>query len=729
MLDGLAGLADRRGGLVVIASVVAAVAAGAIGGGVAERLGPFDDDDPDTESIRTKERFERATGVEADPGIVALVTAPSGRIDSPEGRARVAEVARELRREPKLGRVRSPFERGGSPAMISRDGRSAFVSAHARASVDSEDASEAVTERLGSAANVRLGGEALAREEANETVEEDLRTAEMLAFPFLFVLSFVFFRSLVSAALPLIVGGLSIVFTFLAIRIVSEGVEVSVFALNLVTGLGLGLAIDYSLFMVSRYREEIARTGVGREALLRTVQTAGRTVLFSSLTVAAAMASLLVFPQRFLYSMGIGGTIVALIAAAVALVVLPAVLALLGERVNALAPRRLRRAAAAEAEAVEEGAWYRLSRFVQRRPGRIALVSAVVLIAAGIPFLRVELTTVGPETLPRESEPRQVYEQLGARFAPNQDQPVTVGAETRDPGAVRELAGRLRSIDGVISVRPPARLERELWRIDAVTRTDPLDRRTQEIVKEVRALSAGFEFGVTGEAAEFIDLKKSLAHHMPLALALLALTTIVVLFAMTGSVVLPIKALVMNVLTLSAAFGLLVLVFQDGRLEGLLDFEGPGALDASQPVVLFAIAFGLSTDYGVFLLARIKEARDRGVPDGDAVAVGIQRTGRIVTAAAILFAVAIGAFATSRMVFIKEVGVGTAAAVLIDASIMRALLVPSLMQLLGKWNWWAPRPLRRLHDRFGPRESAQRRDRGAVTSASCARSCSRRARP
>jgi RND superfamily putative drug exporter len=256
-------------------------------------------------------------------------------------------------------------------------------------------------------------------------------------------------------------------------------------------------------------------------------------------------------------------------------------------------------------------------------------------------------------------------------------------------------------VPGVAAVRDPVRAGEGLWRIDVVSRSHYTKRASEDLVREVRRQPAEFEFSVTGEAAQFVDLKASLRHHMPFALGLLALTTLVILFAMTGSVVLPIKALLMNLLTVSAAMGLLVFVFQDGRLEGLLDFTSPGALDTTQPLVLFAMAFGLSTDYGVFLLSRIKEARDAGATDGDAVAIGLQRTGRIVTAASLLFAVAIGAFATSRVIFIKEVGVGTAAAVLIDASIMRALLVPSLMQLLGRWNWWAPRPLRRLHRRFG----------------------------
>jgi RND superfamily putative drug exporter len=702
MLDRIAALASRRGKRVVIAALVAAILAGAMGGSVADRLGPFSADDPDSESIRASKQLESASGLDADPGVVAIVT-PGGRVTSRSGRARVSEVARELRATPGIALVRSPFERGGSKAMIARDGRSAFVTGTQRDTADDEAVTDSVEEALGSATDVELGGGLLAEQQANTIVEEDLRTAELIAFPILFLLSFWFFRSLVASALPLLVGGLSIVLTFLALRVISEGVDLSIFALNLVTGLGLGLAIDYSLFMVSRYREEIAVSGPGPEALARTVRTAGRTVLFSSLTVAAAMASLLVFPQEFLYSMGVGGLVVSLIAAGVALVVLPAVLALLGGRVNSLAPRRLRRAAEEEATELTRGAWYRISRFVQRRPGRIALVATVVLVAMAAPFAGASFTTVGPEVLPHDSEPRQVFDELRAQFPANQDTPLIVAAQARDQAEAGRLARRMEKVPGVSAVRDPVRASDGLWRIDVVSRSHYTEPASEELVADIRALRTGSssEFGVTGEAAQFVDLKASLRHHMPFALGLLALTTVLILFAMTGSVVLPIKALLMNLLTVSAAMGLLVLVFQDGRLEGLLDFTSPGALDTTQPLVLFAMAFGLSTDYGVFLLSRIKEAREAGASDSDAVAIGLQRTGRIVTAASLLFAVAIGAFATSRVIFIKEVGVGTAAAVLIDASIMRAFLVPSLMQLLGSRNWWAPRPLRRLHERFG----------------------------
>jgi RND superfamily putative drug exporter len=278
---------------------------------------------------------------------------------------------------------------------------------------------------------------------------------------------------------------------------------------------------------------------------------------------------------------------------------------------------------------------------------------------------------------------------------------VVVAAHTRSAAAAGQLAQRLRTVGGVAAVAPPRPAGPSTFRIDAFTPASDLSEASQSVVRRIRALDAPFPVGVAGRTAAFVDQKSSLAGHMPIALAWLAITTFAVLFLFTGSVILPLKALLMNALTISAAFGLLVLVFQHGRLEGLLGYTSQGALESSQPVVLFAVAFGLSTDYGVFLLSRIKEARDSGIPDREAVAVGLERTGRIVTAAALLFCVAIGAFATSRIIFIKEVGLGTAVAVLIDATVVRALLVPSLMELLGRWNWWAPRPLRRLHARFG----------------------------
>jgi RND superfamily putative drug exporter len=539
-------------------------------------------------------------------------------------------------------------------------------------------------------------------------VQEDLARAELLALPLLFLLSLWFFRSGVAAILPPLMGGLSIVLTFLALRIASEFMSLSVFALNLVTGLGLGLAIDYSLFIISRYREETAKHGYGPEALRRTLGTAGRTVLFSSLTVAAALASLLVFPQRFLYSMGVGGVVVALLSASVALVVLSSTLALLGPRVNALSPKWLRRAADSDARPTESGAWYRISRFVMRRPAPIAVLSATFLIVLGLPFWNIKFTSVDATVLPTSTQARQVDTALKTQFPNNNTAPVVVQVHAPPGGEADAVATKIQQLPGVAAIAQPQQLGNQpLSLINVVpSNSSTVSDGAQNVVRDIRALDTPVDVGVTGATAHFVDLKKSIAHHLPYALGLLALTTVVVLFLFTGSVILPFKALLMNALSLSAAFGLLVLIFQDGRLEGLLSYVSQGALETTQPVVLFAVAFGLSTDYGVFLLSRIKEARANGASDSEAVPIGLERTGRIVTAAALLFCVAIGAFATSRIVFIKELGVGTALAVLIDATIVRALLVPSLMELLGKWNWWAPKPLRRLHQRIGLDEAA-----------------------
>jgi uncharacterized membrane protein YdfJ with MMPL/SSD domain len=434
----------------------------------------------------------------------------------------------------------------------------------------------------------------------------------------------------------------------------------------------------------------------------RTMMTSGRTVLFSSLTVTAALASLLVFPQRFLYSMGLGGSLVALIAAGLALVVLPAILALLGTRVNALAPAFLEARAERDARPAESGFWYRLSRFVMRVPGRIAIASAAFLIVLGIPFLGIEFTFVDAQVLPSSASARQVDDALRADFPPFRDTPIQLSIAGNEADA-KGVAKRAGKVPGVAAVQPPIRLDRDDYAVEVISKNTALSDESQDLVDDLRGLQGGGL--VTGFTASYMDLQDSLVEHLPLVLAIVAAVTFVVLFLMTGSVILPIKQLLMNFLGLSATFGILVWIFQDGRLEGLLGYTSQGGLESTMPVLLFAVVFGLSTDYGVFLLSRIKEAHDGGASDSESVAIGLERTGRIVTAASLLFAVAIGAFVTSEIIFIKENGLGTALAVLIDASIIRALLVPSLMELLGRWNWWAPRPLQRLHARIGLSEA------------------------
>jgi uncharacterized membrane protein YdfJ with MMPL/SSD domain len=708
MLTRLADLLHAHGRRVLIIAVIGAAICGAFGSGVARHLSPYGANDPATQSVQATDRFQAVAGRQLDPGVVALITSRNGPVTSAATRQRIVSVSRQLHAEPAVARVVSILTTP-NPAMVSMDRTQTYVLAYFKPLSDSrlKDVAQQLEHRFAGQPDVTLGGGAIANAQANTQVGHDLARAELLAFPFIFLLSLLFFRSLVAALLPPLLGGLAIVTTFLALRIVAGFADISVFALNLVTGLGLGLAIDYSLFMVSRYREEAATSGFGRTALRRTMQTSGRTILFSSVTVAVAIASLAIFPQRFLYSMGIAGALVALLAAMLALLVLPALLAVLGPRVNALAPRRLQRAADRDARPAQSGAWYRLSRFVMRRPGPIAAISAGVLIALGIPFFGIKFVTVNASVLPHSASARQVDDALAQSFPPNRTQPleVVVGAPATAP-QVRALRTELRQLPNVSAVSPAQPGSATTSLISVAPTRPPLSAASQQLLHDVRALHRPFYLGVAGQTAAYVDLEHSLKAHLPAVLGVIIAATLIVLFLFTGSVVLPVKAVIMNALSLSAVFGILVLIFQDGRLEGLLGYQSQGALDATQPIFLAAVAFGLATDYGVFLLSRIKEARDAGAPDSEAVAIGLERTGRIVTAAALLFAVAIGAFATSKLVFIKELGIGTALAVLIDASIIRALLVPSLMELLGKWNWWAPAPLRRLHDRIGLQEDA-----------------------
>jgi len=700
MFDALARLADGRGKLVVGLAILFFLVAGVVGGGVADKLDPYGADDPDTETVKAAQHLQAAG--HRDTSVVVLIeNAPpeSSRTDQ-----RVARIQEKLADDRDVASVAS-IDSTRQLDFVAEDGKAQYLAVALKPTDDKEwqAAAEQIADDLAGEPGVKVGGPALAQAQVNDQVESDLKRAEMLAFPLLFLLSLLFFRSLVAAALPLLVGGLAIVGTFLTLSIASEFGSISIFALNLTTGLGLGLAIDYSLFVVSRYREEIAKDGPGLPAMRRTMATAGRTVLFSSLTVAAALASLLVFPQRFLYSMGLGGAAVALLAAAVSLLVLPAVLTLLGNRVNAGAPKFLQRRAEADARPDSEGFWYRLSRFVQRFPGRIAIATTVLMLTLGIPFWSIEFTSVDAQILPQDRSARQVDDVLRADFPPFRDTPIDVLVTGANEGQVTAIGERIARLSGVDRIFSPTEFDNGDTLIQAIAATPHISAASQETVRQIRDLEPppGATIQVAGATADFVDFQSSLVDHLPVAVAIVVIATLLILFLMTGSVVLPVKALVMNVLNLSAVLGILVFVFQDGRLESLLGYTSQGGLEQTMPVLLFAIAFGLSTDYAVFLLSRIKEARDGGATDSDSVAIGLERTGRIVTAAAVLFAIAIGAFATSEIVFIKQNGIGTALAVLIDATIIRALLVPSLMELLGKWNWWAPGPLRRLHDRIG----------------------------
>src|ERR687887_1585384 len=422
MFGGFASFVHRNRRRVLLFALVGIGIAGVFGLGVAKRLSPYGDSDPSTQSVQATNHYQAATGRQIDPGVVALVTA--GDIRNAGAERRVRQVEGELRASRDIATVTSYYD-NHDPAMVSRDGRSTYVVAYFEPKSDSriQDDAKRLESEFAGQRDVELGGGAIADAQVNTQVGNDLARAELFAFPFIFLLPLLFFRSLVASLLPPLLGGLAIVATFFALRVLASFADMSVFALNLVTGLGLGLAIDYSLFMVSRYREEAAASGFGVAALRRTLQTAGRTIVFSSLTIAAAVASLAIFPQRFLYSMGIGGALVALLAASLALIVLPALLAVLGPRVDALAPRWLARAAERDARPDERGAWHRLSRFVMRRPAPIAVASAALLIALGLPFAGVKFIDSDASVLPPSASSRQVNDALNRQFPPNRTAP------------------------------------------------------------------------------------------------------------------------------------------------------------------------------------------------------------------------------------------------------------------------------------------------------------------
>jgi uncharacterized membrane protein YdfJ with MMPL/SSD domain len=717
---------------VLVAAAVLFVLAAVLGLPVTGTLGSSSKDfqNPASEEERTDTAITAATGQAPYDNVDVLLRVRREIVEDPAAQHATGVLMGLLAAQPGFQRgvdyrgARTDRGPGTAPSaggashsapLLSRDGRETAVLAAfatmpegtaAISRVRAELAKPSLRAQL-AGIGVRFGGVALTSQELNERTTSDLGRAELLAFPLLLLLSFWFFRGLVAALLPLLVGGFAIVLAFLLLRLIDQFTPISVFALNIVSGMGLGLGIDYSLFVLYRYREQLAGGASASEAIGHTQRTAGHTVLFSCLTVAAALTSLLVFPIRFLYSMGIGGAIVALCDGAIALVVLPAVLIVLGPRINALAPawlqRRAERSATAEVAAGENGGWWRLAHGVVRRPVPVALISATVLLAAAIPALRLQFTSPGANLLPVAAESRQVERAFARNFPANVGEATEIVLEGSSSSARRLAAAAAASAGPLASVAAPVYLDRGTWSIALLPHGSPFSETQQRLLARLRALAHRDGALVGGATAFFVDQKAAIAARVPLAAAILLVLTAGFLFVMTGSLTIPIKAIAMNVLSVSVAVGLQVLIFQDGHLSGLLGFTPIGGLEESSLVLMLVFAFALATDYEVFVIARIKEAHDQGLGNREAIALGIERTGRIITAAALLFCVAIGALATSQLFFTKQLGIGGALAVAVDASIVRALLVPALMALMGDWNWWAPGPLRRLHDRLSLR--------------------------
>ncbi len=706
MLTRLGRFTVRRRRLVLSLTAMFVVAAAVFGTRAFGVLQGGGFDDPSSESARAASLVDHRFA-EADPDVVLVVRGRHAGVDDPTVRDAAASVVASVRTVPGVDHVVSYWDAGSPTEMRSDDGRAALVLVNARgdddAVADTVETLRAVAGRVTSAVSVDVGGAEASGLDITSTVQEDLGRAELIAVPITLVLLLIVFGGIVAAALPLAVGAIAVLGTFLSLYVLGSVTDVSIFAINLTTALGLGLAIDYSLFIVSRYREELrAGRSVG-DAVVRAVETAGRTVTISALTVAVSLAALLVFPQYFLRSFAYAGIAVVLLAMVAAVVTLPALLAVIGIRIDALhvlprrAPRRIHD---------HTGFWYRNTRRVMRRPMPIAIGVIVVLLALGAPFLRVRFGTPDDRVLPESAPSRIANEQLRTGFSGNAAEsfPIVIdGRGHADHASVERLAADVSHLPGVARVDGPYP-GTDAVRLAVVPSIEMVSPRGESLIRDVRAVETPLHVAVGGRAAELVDTKASIADRLPLALAMIAVATAVLLFLLSGSVLVPVKALVLNALSLTATFGAMVWIFQDGHLSGLFGFTPTGTLDTTTPILMFCIAFGLSMDYEVFMLSRIKEEHDRTGDSDEAVAVGVERTGRIVTFAALLLSVTFFAFATSNVSFITMFGFGLGLAVLMDAFVIRGTLVPAFMKLAGDANWWAPRRLRRLHDRIGIRE-------------------------
>ena len=696
----------RRSLQVLLIGVFVVLGAAAYGAGVFDSLSQGGFDDPATESSREL-TAERAGFGNRTVDVIAVYSSDSLDVDDPAFKDAVETTLADLPQDT-TAQVVSYYDTK-SADLVSDDGHATQVLISLAGDTQDQYLThyDELTPHLNAdGLDLSLAGPFATYNDVNHISETDLRKAETLSAPVVLILSLLIFGSLVAAFMPVVVGVIAVIGSLAVIRVLAQFVEVSIFSVNVITLIGLGLAIDYALFIISRFREELGRLpedepDAVRTAISITMTTAGRTVLFSGLTVAAAMSSLLVFPQAFLKSMGYGGIAAVLVAMTAALTVLPALLRLLGRRIDAgRMPWRRNRPVFTDSD---HGAWARLAHAVMRRPVIVAVVVAGALLVVASPFLGVKWGSVDYRVLPADAPAHLAADELNERFGPERSTAnlLVQGASASDLSAYTSL---VEAVPGVVQVRPVDQ-EGDITLLQAVWDGNSQSEASQQVVRDLRDIDApSGSVLVGGLTADTVDLTASIGSHLKWMGLIVISVMLVLLFIAFGSLVLPIKAVLMNAISVTASFGVVTWIFQGGHFEGFLDFESPGFLDATQPILMLAILFGLSMDYEVFLLSRVREQYDRTHDNTESVAVGVQKTGRIITSAALLLAVVIGAFSISGIVFMKMIGLGMLIALLVDATVVRALLVPATMKLLGAANWWAPAPLRRWWDRHGFRE-------------------------
>lgn len=660
-------------------------------------------DDPNSDSAEVTQLLKDEFDV--DPSeLIVLVDLP-GDADSitpagPEYFPLVQELTDEIADVEGVESVVNYYMLGSPPALKSEDGTLIFVLVDIDNDIKQAPVVAEIVDTYSGdyqGADVHVSGFGAVTKAINEQIESDIIRAEIVAVPIVLILLLFVFGSLVAAGLPLFVGGLAIVGSFFVVWVASQFSDVSIFALNLITGLGLGLGIDYSLLVVNRFREERASGRDVKSAVSQTVMTAGKTVVFSGLTVALVLVAMGFFPQYFLQSFALAGVAVVTLAVVGAVIALPAQLYLLGDKVNSLKVLR------SDLAPKETGVWEKIARFTMKRPVAILVVSVAFLGGLFSLSSDVVFSQVDDRVLPKDNPAHVASDLLRDRFDGRESSPIEILVQG-DQADIDAFADQIASQEGIVRVAEiPTETDTSWVRLNAIADVETRSPEGMDVIVSLRNLDHGLDqVLIGGGAAIYTDSQQGIEENLPLAAGWVLISTFIILFLFTGSVVIPIKAIILNVLSLGATLGLVSWIFQNGELQWLLgEYSVTGTIDTSSVVMIALVAFGLSMDYELFLLSRIKEQHDAGNTTEESVALGLQKSGRIITAAALILAVTFGAFASSGVSIMKMLGLGIAFAILLDATVVRGLLVPALMKILGTANWWAPRWMKAVHAKVG----------------------------
>ena len=696
MFERLGHFIAKRKKAVLSLFLLTTILSGAIGSQVFSRFDSGGYSDPNSDSVKVWEYLEDTFKVK-DPAVVLVVDAKDKSVDDPAVVAAAQKLEAEVRGEETAESVLSYWSSGGAPSLKSKDGNSAFIFVYLKSTDFTEiDRSGGYYQDKydGAYADLEIyaSGGAVFANAINGRIQNDLKISEAISIPLTFLLLIFVFGAMAASAMPLVVGITAILGTFLVMYLMTFLTDVSIFALNLTTGLGLGLGIDYALLIVNRFREELAKGLDNESAIVNTLRSAGKTVFYSGLTVVLTLISLTFFPQNFLKSMGYAGAAVVALAVLGALIPLPAILAIIGKKVNKGTVRK------SGIVQKEDGRWAQVSRFVMRRPISVVMGSVAILVLLTAPIANIKFSQVDSGVLPRTDRAYIASQFIADEFPGQESNPVEIifPAGASQTEEIASFANSLTQVPGIVRVGQPETMG-ESVRLVAIHSMQPRTPEGEELINRMRDLPAPEGTLIGGVAADYADTQGAISRTLPAVLGWIMITVLLLLFAFTGSILLPIKAIILNFASLAATMGVLTWIFIDGHMKFLVgDFIETGSLDTNTIVLVAVVAFGLSMDYEVFLLSRIKEEHDAGKSNIDAVALGLQKSARIITAAAFILAVVFAAFVISGVTSIKMMGFGVAFAILLDATLIRAFLVPALMRLFGEWNWWAPRALKRF---------------------------------